>query len=92
MLEWKEKFKMKHKDTVNYPGGMTQLIEDVGDLKYDSLKAFLRLLAEKIERDGKKDSERERTQLAGNLFEASKALMLSSKHIGKAWKISKPYM
>ena len=83
---------MKHKDTVSYPGGMTQLVEDIVDLKYDSLKAFLKLLAEKVERDGKKDHGRGRTQLAGSLLEASKALTLSSKHIGKAWKISKPYM
>lgn len=83
---------MKHKDTVDYPGGMTQLAEDIGNLKYDSLQLFLILLSQKIENDGNKDLERGRLKLSENLIEASRALAASSANIGKAWKICEPYM
>ena len=40
---------MVHRENVeNYAGTTVQLAEDIGNLKYDSLAAFLQLLADKI--------------------------------------------
>jgi len=76
----------KHKSVIEkYDGSTEQLVEDIGNLKYDSLSEFLKLLSEKIERDSKADAGRERFKLA-------KELESASKHIGEAWRISEPFM
>ncbi|MCC3405754.1 MAG: hypothetical protein JGK17_09210 [Microcoleus sp. PH2017_10_PVI_O_A] len=38
-----------------YAGNLTELAEDVGNLKYDALAEFLHVLSAKIEKDGAKD-------------------------------------
>ncbi len=76
---------MIHKKEIEYPGGYTQLAEDLGNLTYDSLAAFLDKLADKIDKDADADAKRQRPQL-------SKQLRFAAKHIGNAWKISEPYM
>jgi hypothetical protein len=76
---------MKHENDVNYDGGMEQLAIDLGDLRYDALSNFLKLLADKIYIDGYKDLGRGRQKLAVQLYHAA-------NHIMEAWKISEPYM
>lgn len=84
---------MKHTDTVSrYNGSMTELVEDLGNLKYDALANFLSLLSKKIESDGEKDFNRGRIKLAASLKECSLKLKESSLPIERAWEICKPYM
>ena len=84
---------MKHPEKIEkYDGTLTQLAEDLGNLRYDALADFLRDLSQKIQADGKKDEARGRTQLAGSLFNCAQVLSEGAKSIDKAWKISEPYM
>lgn len=84
---------MIHKDRVeNYEGTMQNLVEDIGDLKYNALAEFLNLLSQKIENDGIKDAERKRFQLAKQLQNCADNLKEAKITIDKAWKISEPYM
>jgi hypothetical protein len=84
---------MKHKhDVENYNGTKQQLAEEVGNLFYDSLAEFLKLLYEKIEKDSKADEARGRVKLAANLHECAIKLKGASGDISKAWKICEPYM
>lgn len=89
---------MKHTDTVSrYNGSMTQLAEEIGNLKYDALASFLSLLSKKIESDGEKDFSRGRIKLAASLKDCSLKdcslkLKESSLPIERAWEICKPYM
>lgn len=76
----------------NYKGSKKQLVEDIGNLRYDSLAEFLQLLSDKIQSDGEKDHSKKRYQLATTLFECAKKLKESKTAIEKAWKICKPYM
>lgn len=76
---------MKHDSKINYQGGLNQLAEDLGNLRYDALGEFLELLALKIEKDAGADEGRERYQLA-------KQLTYSAKHIKNAWEICEPFM
>jgi hypothetical protein len=84
---------MIHKsEIINYPGSMEELVEEIGNLKYDALARFLELLANKIETDGKKDEARNRIQLSGNLYMSAERLIESKVFIEKAWGICSPYM
>ena len=84
---------MVHKSKVeNYPGKMIELVEEIGNLKYDALADFLNLLANKIECDGKKDKERKREKLSVSLFQCADKLKESKLFIDKAWVISEPFM
>lgn len=83
----------KHKKTItNYSGTMTELVEDIGDLYYDSLTDFLNLLSEKLEKDSLKDRERNRIKLANFLKSASENIKQASSTLDDAWKICKPFM
>lgn len=84
---------MKHPEKIEkYDGALTQLAEDLGNLRYDALADFLRDLSKKIKADGKQDEARGRTQLANSLFNCAQVLDEGAKAIDKAWKISEPYM
>lgn len=84
---------MKHKSWIkNYERNFEKLAEEIGDLRYDTLAEFLKLLGNKIERDGIKDKERGRLKLAKQLQGAANQLIDASVHIQKAWLICEPYM
>ncbi len=84
---------MKHKAWIeNYDRDFTTLAEEIGDLRYDSLAEFLRLLARKIERDGIKDGSRGRLKLATALNEMQQSLEVGAVAADRAWKICVPYM
>jgi len=84
---------MIHKDHIDhYDQSMEQLAKDLGDLKYDALSQFLKLLSNKIQEDGQKDQARGRVKLAKELFEAADKLTEAEKAINRAWIISEPYM
>jgi hypothetical protein len=73
---------MKHKTYLEpNDGDLTQLAENLGDLRYDTLSEFLGLLSDKINRDAVKDKERGRQRLASSLFSCQAQLKESGKHI-----------
>jgi hypothetical protein len=76
---------MNHPETINYPGGLAQLAEDLGNLRYDALSLFFDLLSKKLAKDSEADKERERSQLSSVLFAAS-------ENMANAWKISRRFM
>lgn len=83
----------KHKKTVEkYTGNLKELAEDIGNLHYESLTEFLRLLSWKLNADANKDYDAGRVELSHKLGKASDSLEKTSKSINKAWKISEPYM
>ena len=84
---------MKHTKRVkHYPEGHEGLAENLGDLYYDSLADFLKILAEKIHQDGEADRKRGRPRLAAELLACSDRLQEAAAHIDAAWTICKPYM
>ncbi len=83
---------MIHKSKIEkYPGSMEELVEEIGDLKYDSLAIFLELLAHKIQKDGQKDKERNRVKLSNNLFKSAEKIKESKEFMDKAWVICGPF-
>jgi hypothetical protein len=76
---------VQHGTAVDYPGGLQQLANDLGNLRYDSLAQFLHLLSDKIEQDGEADLGRNRPKLAGHLHRAA-------EEIARAWQLCKPFM
>jgi hypothetical protein len=84
---------MIHQDRVEqYPGDLAALAEDVGNLKYDALAEFLRLLSAKIDGDAAKDQARGRVRLAAALRSAAGRIGSAEVPVEHAWKISKPFM
>jgi hypothetical protein len=79
-----------HKSTIeNY--SFERLAEEIGDLKYNALAEFLKILSNKIYNDGRKDELRGRIKLATQLKRAASDLDSCSKNIDAAWTICKPF-
>lgn len=84
---------MTHHEAVqNYTGSLAELAEDVGNLRYDALADFLRLLSAKVAQDAEKDAGRGRAQLASALQGSTAELTAAAEKIEKAWRIAKPFM
>jgi hypothetical protein len=84
---------MIHRSTPeHYPGDLATLAEEIGNLKYDALAEFLRLLSAKIDGDAAKDQARGRVQLAAALRSAAGRIGSAEVPVEKAWKISRPFM
>ena len=84
---------MLHRNSIeNYSGSLSGLADDVGNLKYDALAEFLRLLAAKIERDGSKDAARGRVRLSSALQNCAAQIAVSATEANEAWRIAKPFM
>jgi hypothetical protein len=85
--------RMIHREDIDrYPGTLTDLAREIGDLRYDSLAAFLRELATKLERDSAADAGRGRPKLAATLNEAADSVTAAAAAIERAWSISSPHM
>ena len=84
---------MVHQANVKrYPGTLADLAEEVGDLRYDALAEFLRLLHAKLDRDASQDEGRGRFRLAGSLRAAARPLGEAATAIQRAWRICEPHM
>jgi len=84
---------MKHKKTIDkYNGDISELVNDIGDLHYDTLKDFLLLLSVKLEKDSIKDNKNNKPQLSNTLKNASNSIYDSYLHICDSFIISKKYM
>ena len=84
---------MIHETSIKkYKGTLKVLSIDIGDLRYDALSEFLKLLSEKIQHDADQDKERGRLKLANELYDCSKQLKQSKSSIDRAWEISAPFM
>lgn len=84
---------MKHPDRiVRFPGSLSDLATETGDLRYDCLALFLAALSTKIAVDGDADAARGRPRLAASLHGAAAALAEARAHIDEAWRISAPHM
>ena len=76
----------------HYPGDLASLAEEIGNLKYDALAEFLRLLSAKIDGDAAKDQARGRVRLAAELRSAAGRIGSAEVPIEHAWKICRPFM
>ena len=76
---------MDHKTTIDYPGGLEALANNLGNLRYDVLADFLSVLSEKLEVDSFADEGRGRKKL-------SKALGAASLCVENAWRQCKPHI
>lgn len=83
----KHTHKIKH-----YRGDLSSLAEEVGDLYYDSLADFLLLLSDKLDKDAKADSARQRYKLSSHLKDVSINMKKSAIDIQKAWGICEPHV
>ena len=84
---------MTHADHVGrYPGTLAELAEELGNLRYDALAAFLAALAAKLETDSGKDAARGRKKLAAALHAASGELADAASAIEEAWAVCAPRM
>ena len=84
---------MEHLTEVQgYEGRMPELIQNIGNLRYDALQKFLSFLGAKLYADGMADSNRGRGKLAKELYSASIKMSEASMHISNAWGISAPHM
>jgi len=83
----------KHKkEIVNYNGNLNELVNEIGDLHYETLKKFLFDLSMKIKNDSIKDRKNGKIKLSNSLLETSYSLLNSGRHMNNAWLISKPFM
>lgn len=84
---------MPHDTTVTrYAGTLPELADDLGNLRYDALAAFLQDLSAKLERDGRADSERGRKKLAASLQSCAAHLAEAARETETAWRIAAPFM
>lgn len=82
-----------HKSSISfYENDLELLAESIGDLRYDALSDFLKLLSTKLDNDSKADKSRSRFKLAKSLNEAAKAIEVAKIRIDESWRISEPYM
>jgi hypothetical protein len=85
--------RMVHRKEVGrYPGTLAELAAEVGDLRYDALAEFLRVLSAKLGQDAGQDEGRGRARLAASLHDASRSLREAAEAIERAWRICEPHM
>ncbi len=83
---------MTHRDDVErYPGGLRELAEDLGNMRYDALGRFLDLLAVKMVGDAAQDEGRGRRRLATALRESAEHLTAAAEAVRRAWRICEPH-
>ena len=83
---------MKHPTQIEaYNGDMEALANDIGNLRYDALSAFLGLLSEKMAEDGINDKAANRVKLARCLKSCSKRLKAAQLEIDHAQIICSPH-
>jgi hypothetical protein len=75
-----------------YPGTLAELATELGDLRYDALAEFLRLLAAKLDADAAKDTARSRRRLAAALRDAAAGVTGGATAVQTAWQICEPKM
>lgn len=84
---------MIHRDKPErYPGTLAELAAELGDLRYDALAEFLRLLAAKLEEDAAKDAARGRRRLVAALRDAAAEVGDGAAAVHAAWQICEPHM
>lgn len=84
---------MIHREEIEkYPGTLTELANELGDLRYDALAVFLRALSEKLEQDADADSDRGRVKLSSALRESATLIKNAASDIERAWSICAPHM
>ncbi|MBC8140111.1 MAG: hypothetical protein H7Y38_01580 [Armatimonadetes bacterium] len=76
----------------HYPASLSELAEEIGDLRYDALRDFLRDLSAKIERDSEADSGRGRAKLSASLAACAAQLADAAQDAETAWCIAAPFM
>jgi len=84
---------MKHPDRIaRYPGSLTDLATEVGDLRYDALATFLHALSANLATDGEKDGARGRASLAASLQRASALVADAARETETTWNTCAPHM
>lgn len=81
-----------HEQVHKYEGTIQDLATEIGDLRYDVLADFLKLLSQKIALDAAKDRGRGRVKLATSLENCAVLLEKGGIEIDEAWRISEPFM
>ena len=62
---------MVHETTIEYPGGMEKLVEDIFDMRYDKVEQFFDFASKKLKKDANADEARGRILLATRLNASS---------------------
>jgi hypothetical protein len=84
---------MIHREDVErYPGTLSELAAELGDLRYDALAVFLRALAEKLGADAAADAGRGRPRLAAALRKGAAGVAEAAQELERAWAIAAPHM
>lgn len=81
-----------HRKDVHGETDMQHLAEEVGNLHYETLAAFLNHLQQKLQFDAEKDFKAGRIKLAAELRNAGLKIDGAWWHIYNAWEISSPFM
>lgn len=81
-----------HRKDVHGETDMQHLAEEIGNLHYEVLAAFLYKLSRKLLDDAKKDFAADRKVLGKKLLDASLSTHDAHVHIYNAWVICQPHM
>jgi hypothetical protein len=82
---------MNHAKTIKGYSSLSQLAEEIGNLRYDKLTEFLGDLAAKIHKDSQADKGRGRPKLAELLAATSKELTDATIQASLVWHLVLPY-
>jgi hypothetical protein len=78
---------MIHPENIaHYPGTLTELAGELGDLRCDALAVLLRALARKLEADAATDAGRGRHRLAAALRGSAAGVSAAATEIERAWQ------
>jgi hypothetical protein len=84
---------MKHPIIIEkYNGTMEELVNDLSQLNYTSLKYIFDMLAVKIAKDAQEDFSKGRVQLSKGLMDLAEKLSDCAILINPIWKICKNHM
>jgi hypothetical protein len=80
---------MIHKTSIENINSFEELVEEIGNLRYDKLAEFLSLLSNKIHEDGNNDFNKNRIKLAQYLRLTGNNIYDAALAIDEAWEICK---
>ena len=76
----------------DYTGTTSELVKDIGNLRYDILSRFLKMLHHKLDKDGGDYIMNNEEDLCVDITLAGESIREAAESVSKAWKYSRSHI
>ena len=76
----------------NYSGNLKELAEEIGNMRYDTLEEFYKILSDKFNSDSRHDAILGHQQVSSKLKKIVEYHQMIQEEFSSLWKICEKYM